>query len=376
MSNEVAINDSFLFYKSESGNINIIVILDTKNETVWLNGQQIAALFGKDYSNILKHIKNIYNDEELSIDTTMAKFATVVSRGFRGEVEENIEYYNLDMIIAVGYRVSSYKATQFRIWATKVLREYLVKGFAMDDERLKQGKELFGKDYFEELLERIRGIRASERMFYKKVTDLFIETSYDYDKNSPEAKLFFAYAQNKLEYSVVGKTAAEIEKTRADYKLPNMGLMTWKGQKKGLKIIQSDTTVALNYLKLEEIKELNKLVTMFLDHAETLASKGKKMSMQDWTDKLDSFLKFNEYEVLKNYGTITKKLADKFAKEQFKKFKPIQNKLYKSDFDKVVETIKTTNKLPKETTKKKKEKPSKFNKSLKQAVGYNPNEDK
>lgn len=357
--------NNFIFYSSENGDINVGVIVDKKNETIWATQEQIAKIFDKSSKTISEHILNIYKEGELKEGETF--------RNFRNTSNQPLKHYNLDMIIAVGYRTNSQQATKFRIWATKILREYLIKGFAMDDERLKQGKELFGRDHFEELLERIREIRSSTRMFYKKVTDLFIETSYDYDKNSEQAKLFFAHAQNKLEYSVVGMTAAEIQKARANHKLPNMGLTTWKGQKRGLKIIQSDVTIALNYLKEEEIKELNKLVTMFLDHAETLASKHKEMSMQDWIDKLDNFLKFNEYEILQNFGSITREIADEFAKEEFKKFKPIQDTIYKSDFDKVVEQIKTTNRLPNEKQVEQ-IKPSSFNKALKQAVDYNPDE--
>lgn len=360
--------NNFIFYNSDNGNINIGVIVDRQNETIWATQNQIATLFNTTRENVTLHIGNIIRDGELEENSVCKENLHTAQDGKK----YNVKHYNLDMIIAVGYRTNSQQATKFRIWATKILREYLIKGFAMDDERLKQGKELFGKDHFEELLERIREIRSSTRMFYKKVTDLFIETSYDYDKNSEQAKLFFAHAQNKLEYSVVGMTAAEIQKARANHKLPNMGLTTWKGQKRGLKIIQSDVTIALNYLKEEEIKELNKLVTMFLDHAETLASKHKEMSMQDWIDKLDNFLKFNEYEILQNFGSITREIADEFAKEEFKKFKPIQDTIYKSDFDKVVEQIKTTNKLPNEKQVEQ-IKPSSFNKALKQAVDYNPN---
>ena len=242
----------------------------------------------------------------------------------------------------------------------------------MDDERLKQGKTLFGKDYFDELLERIRGIRASEKRFYQKVTDLYIKCSYDYDKNSPITKQFFAHAQNKLEYAVVGMTAAEIIDMRANYKLPNMGLTTWKNQKSGGKILQSDTTVAKNYLTEDEISKLNRLVNMFLDYAENLAEKGKEMSMQDWASKLDVFLEFNEYEILSDYGGISKVSADNTAKLNYEKYKPIQDAVHLSDFDKVVKEIAETGKLPSEKKQSPENNISDFNKKLRQALDYNP----
>ena len=216
----------------------------------------------------------------------------------------------------------------------------------MDDERLKQGASLFGKDYFDELLERIREIRASERRFYQKVTDIYIQCSYDYDAESDLTHKFFAHAQNKLEYAVTGMTAAEIIKLRADHSLPNMGLTTWKNQNKGGKIRKADTSVAKNYLAETEISNLNRLVTMFLDFAENLAQKGRRMSMKDWHEKLDDFLRFNEYQILSNFGKIKKSSADKIAAAEFKKFKPIQNENYKSDFDRAITEITTKGKLP------------------------------
>lgn len=302
MANDIIEQDkNFLFYTSNDGATNIQVLVE--DETIWTTQAGMAEIFDIDKSGISRHLKNIFDTGELNEHSVVAKFATT---GMDGKTY-NVEHYSLDAVIAVGYRVNSFKATQFRIWATKVLKEYLVKGFAMDDERLKQGKTLFGKDYFEELLERIREIRASERRFYQKVTDLYIQTSYDYDKNSPTSREFFAHAQNKLEYAVTGMTAAQIVQERANHNLPNMGLYTWSGQGRGLKIIQKDVTVALNYLAENEISDLNRLVNMFLDYAENLAKKGKKMSMEDWHQRLNDFLKFNEYQVLQNYGNVKKK---------------------------------------------------------------------
>lgn len=313
-------------------------------ETVWANQTSIAEIFGIDRSGITKHIQNIYETGELEPNSTCAKIAQVQKEGGR-EVKRNVEFYNLDMIIAVGYRVSSYKATQFRIWATKILKEYLVKGFALDDERLKQGNKLFNKDYFKELLERIREIRASERMFYEKITDLYA-TAVDYDKNDPETHTFFAKVQNKLEFAIVGKTSAEIIHSRANAKMPYMGLKTWKNAKKEGKVQKSDVTVAKNYLNEGELKELNVLVNMYLDYAELQAERNKLMTMSDWAAKLDAFLKFNEYQILTDAGKISKSVANAFAENEYIKFRVIQDKEYKSDFNKYIDRIKQTNSLP------------------------------
>ncbi len=339
----------FLFYRDENGHEAIkIENVDFENETIWLSQKLMAQLFDVTVQTINEHLFNIFHSHELEKDSVIRKFRITAL----DKKTYNVEHYNLDAIIAVGYRVNSYKATRFRQWATKILKEYLIKGFILDDDRLKQGKILFNKDYFDELLERIREIRASERRFYQKVTDLFMDTSYDYSSTSKEAQLFFANAQNKLEYAITNMTAAEIIKERANHKLPNMNLQTWKGQAKGQKIIKSDVTIAKNYLMESEIKELNQLVNMFLDHAETLARRQIKVSMQGWIDRLDNFLQFNEYEVLSNYGSIKKELADKLALEEYEKFKPIQDKNFKSDFDKLVETVKHKSKIPSQTTKK------------------------
>ncbi len=367
----------FLFYRDENGIDKIRVEnIDFENETIWLSQKQIAELFDVTVTTISEHLSNIFNSNELDRNSTVRNFRIVQFEGGK-QVSREIDHYNLDAIIAVGYRVNSYKATRFRQWATRILKEYLVKGFILDDDRLKQGKILFNKDYFDELLERIREIRASERRFYQKVTDLFSVTSYNYSPQTQEAKYFFSQSQNKLEYAVTNMTAAEIIKQRANHKLPNMNLKTWKGQGKGQKIIKSDVIIAKNYLNENEIKELNRLVNMFLDHAETLARKHIKMSMQDWIDKLDNFLQFNEYEVLSDYGSIKKSVADKLAIEEYEKFSPIQDELFKSDFDKLVEMAHHDRKIPTEIIEVIPDKVhegeylSNFNKSLNQALNYN-----
>lgn len=353
----------FLFYASEDGTTSIQVLAD--KETVWASQKGLSEIFEKDISGISRHIKNIYDTGELDKSNTLQKMQTANSL-------KPVDFYSLDMIISVGYRVNSYKATQFRIWATKVLNEYLRKGFAMDDERLRQGGTLFGKDYFDELLKRIRDIRASEKRLYLKVTKIYEQCSYDYDKNSPITRNFFGNVQNKLFFAIAGKTAAEIKKARADYSLPNMGLNTWANQKKGGGITKTDVEIAKNYLQEEEIDGLNRLVNMFLDYAENLANKQKKMSMKDWSSKLDSFLAFNEYEVLSDYGNVSTATASEWAIDQYKKFKPIQNLVLKSDFENVVHTIKSTGSIPSRANKKTEKEVSEFDKSLKQALNYNP----
>ena len=248
----------FLVYKTDTANIAIDVIV--KDETIWATQKSMAKLFGKSISTINRHIKNIFESHELNKDTTIAKFATVVNRGIRGEVSDELTYYNLDMIISVGYRVNSIQATHFRQWATQVLKEYMIKGFALDDERLKQGSNLFDKDYFDELLERVRSIRTSERRIWQKVTDIFAEISSDYDKNSLTAKRFYATVQNKFHYAITGKTAAEIIYDKADHSKPNMGLTTWKNSPDG-RILKSDTHIAKNYLTESQIKKLARNVS-------------------------------------------------------------------------------------------------------------------
>lgn len=358
----------FLFYNGEDGKIHAQVIIG--DETVWLSHKTMGEVFGTTIENIIYHIKNIYKDGELDEKATTKEILVVQKEGGR-DVSRNIQFYNLDAIIAVGYRISSYRATKFRQWATRILNEYLVKGFAMDDERLKQGNRLFGHDYFKELLERIREIRASEKMFYEKIRDLYA-TSVDYDRNDPMTNAFFAKVQNKVEYAIVGKTSAEIIRSRADAKLPYMGLKTFKNAKKDGKVQKLDVTVAKNYLTQDELKSLNLLVTAFLDHAEMIVSKHAVMKMDDWSERLDKFLEFNEFKILKDAGKVKKALADTFAEKQYAKYKSVQDKALKSDFNTIVRQIKSTGELPKETTLPNSEPLTEFNKKLKTALEYTP----
>jgi hypothetical protein len=296
----------------------------------------MAALFAVDVRTINEHLKNIFTSGELDKKATIRNFQIVQTEGKR-EVQRDIEFYNLDAIIAVGYRVNSYSATQFRIWATKTLREFIIKGFVMDDERLKQGQN-FGKDYFDELLERIRSIRASERRFYQKITDLYAEASIDYDPNAPVTRTFYKTVQNKLHWAITGNTAAEIISKRANADSPKMGLTTWKNAPTG-KILKSDIRIAKNYLEEEEIKSLDRVVTMYLDFAELQAERQVPMKMKNWVEKLDAFLQFNDYEVLNDAGKVSATVAKKLAEEEYKKFAPMQDENYVSDFDKEVKKL-------------------------------------
>lgn len=311
MDKEEPIKAEIILYQDENSNVPVEVRY--LNDTFWLTQEEIASLFAVDRSVISKHLKNIYESEELVEESTCAFFAHVGSNGqtYRTKI------YDLDAIIAVGYRVNSKQATRFRQWATATLKEYIIKGFVLNDDMLKNGAP-FGKDYFDELLVRIRDIRASERRVYQKITDIFQECSFDYDKNSDTAKEFYATVQNKLHYAVTGKTAPEIIFERADASLPHMGLTTWKGAPDG-RIHSSDSIVAKNYLYESEIEILNRLVTMFLDHVELLARDQVLMSMQDCQDALVEFLEFNRRSVLKHKGTRSRKQADAKAKEEFKK---------------------------------------------------------
>lgn len=332
------LNSDIILYSTPEGNIRVEVYYE--DETFWLSQKRIAELFGVEVNTINYHIKEIFKSGELKENSTIRKFRIVQKEGSR-EVQREVEFYNLDMIIAVGYRVNSYQATQFRIWATKTLREFIIKGFVLDDERLKQG-ERFGKDYFDELLERIREIRASERRFYQKITDIYQQCSIDYDKDSGITQIFFKTVQNKLHWAVTGKTAAELISERADSKKKNMGLKTWRNAPKG-KILKSDITVAKNYLEKDEIKELERIVTMYLDYAENQAAKQCPMKMKDWIEKLDAFLKFNEYEILTNPGKVSNEVAVQLAGKEYEKFRVEQDKQYISDFDEEVKKIKKKN---------------------------------
>ncbi|SMN15062.1 Putative DNA-binding protein in cluster with Type I restriction-modification system [uncultured Candidatus Thioglobus sp.] len=318
-----------LLYKTENQEVRLEVLI--QNETIWLNQKQICELFGRDKSVISRHIKNIFKDNELDINLVVAKNATTATDG----KNYIVEYYNLDMIISVGYRVNSHQATQFRIWATKILQEYIIKGFAMDDERLKNPNQPFGKDYFDEQLERIRDVRSSERRFYQKITDIYAQCSADYDASSEETKNFYATVQNKLHFAMVGQTAAEIIHKRVDSKKQNIGLTSWKNAPKG-KIRKADVFIAKNYLKLDELDLYNRIVTMYLDFAELQAKNKNILYQKDWIEKLHKFLMLNEREILQDNGSITAKLAKELAENEFNKYKNIQDEQYLSDFDALI----------------------------------------
>ena len=300
----------FLVYKTNDSNVTIDVIVD--QETIWATQKSIAQLFGKDVSTISRHIKNIFDSHELKEATTIAKYATVVNRGIRGEVQEDLTYYNLDIIISVGYRVNSIQATRFRQWATQTLKEYMIKGFVLDDERLKQGETLLGKDYFDELLERVRSIRASERRIWQKVTDIFAEISVDYDKNSPITHRFYANVQNKFHYAITGQTAAEIIYHTADHNKEHMGLTTWKNAPDG-RILKSDTKIAKNYLDEKQIKQLERNITGYFDYVEDLIERRNTFTMEQFATSIDRFLEFREYRILEGHGSISMKDAQQKA---------------------------------------------------------------
>ena len=323
-----------LLYKNEESAVSINVVIDQENETMWATQKTIAELFNVNVPAISKHLKNIFNEGELTKNSVISKMETTANDGKK----YNTNFYNLDAIISVGYRVNSKEATQFRKWATKILREYMVKGFVLDTELLKNGSR-FGKDYFDELLEKIKEIRASERRVYQKITDIFKECSWDYDKDSETAREFYSKVQNKLHYAITGQTAAEIINKRADHTKKHMGLTTWNNAPDG-KIFKSDIIVAKNYLDEEELSELNNIVNMYLDYAENQARRHKLMSMEDWAIKLDKFLEFNEYELLENKGKISKNKADNKANSEYEQFRIIQDREYVSDFDKIIEDVK------------------------------------
>jgi hypothetical protein len=315
-----------LLYKTANQEIKLEVLI--QDETLWLTQKQLCELFGRDKSVISRHIRNIFNDGELDELSVVAKNATTANDGKTYDVD----YYNLDMIISVGYRVNSAQATQFRIWATKILKEYIIKGFAMDDERLKNPAQPFGKDYFDEQLERIRDIRSSERRFYQKITDIYAQCSADYDPNSQVTQDFYATVQNKLHFAMVGQTASEIIHDRADSQKPNMGLTSWKNAPLG-KIRKTDITIAKNYLQLDELDLYNRIVTMYLDYAELQAKTNTIMVQKDWIEKLHKFLMFNDREILKDNGKITALLAKEVATKEYEKYQEMQNEKYLSDFD-------------------------------------------
>jgi len=324
----------FILYTGNDGKVNIDVFV--QDETIWLTQNAIGKLFGKSKATISEHLTKIYAEGELEMDSTVRKFRTVQAEGSR-QVERDLEYYNLDAIISVGYRVNSYQATQFRIWATRTLKEYIIKGFVLNDERLKQGNQVFGKDYFDELLERIREIRASERRFYQKITDIYA-LSVDYDKNAPITKEFFTTVQNKLHWAITGKTAAEIIYASVDAAKIYMGLTNWKNSPDG-KILKSDVTVAKNYLSENHIKELNRIVSAYLDLAENRAERQILMKMEDWIKFLHNFLELSNYPILSDKGKVTALEAKLKAEQEYDVYRKIQDKYYISDFDEEIKRI-------------------------------------
>lgn len=317
-----------LLYSDESGKAFVSVVF--KDETFWLTQKAMAELFDVNVPAISRHLQNIYEEEELLRDATVSKMETVQSEGGR-TVHRTLDFYNLDAIIAVGYRVNSKKATRFRQWATRTLKEYIQKGFVLNDELMKNGRP-FGRDYFDELLERIREIRASERRAYQKIADVFEQCSYDYDKNSETTRAFYAFVQNKLHFAVTGKTAAELISERATLDSPTMGLTTWKGAPDG-KILKSDTLIAKNYLNEKEISRLNRLVTMFIDYAELMAEDEQLMSMKDWLAETDRFLSNNRRNVLEGKGAVSHDKAVKRVGEIYEEFRKKQDADYVSEFD-------------------------------------------
>lgn len=319
---------NFLLYTGKEGKVNVEVFV--KDETVWLTQKALSELFGKERSVITKHLKNIFESKELDEKSNVQKMHI-------GGSDKPVKYYNLDTIISVGYRVNSYQATQFRIWATKTLKEYITKGFVLDDERLKQGGIVFGKDYFDELLERIREIRASERKFYQKITDIYA-LSADYDKNAPITKEFFSTAQNTLHWAITGKTAAEIIYSEADAKKIYMGLTNWKQAPDG-KILKSDVSIAKNYLNKAHIDELNQVVSGYLDLAELRAKRQVVTNMDEWVILLNDFLKLAQLPILKNKGKVSALDAKLKAEKEFEKYRIIQDKNFISDFDKEIKRI-------------------------------------
>ncbi|MEI6765963.1 MAG: virulence RhuM family protein [Bacteroidota bacterium] len=320
----------FLIFTSQAGENGIEVRY--QDETIWLSQKMMAVLFDCSADNISLHLKNIFKEHELDENSVTEEFSVTATDGKNYKTK----HYNLDAIIATGYRVNSQKATQFRQWATSVLRDFAIRGYVLDKERLKNGAFL-SKEYYETLLAEIREIRASERRFYQKITDIYA-TAVDYNTDDTVTQNFFASVQNKLHFAIHGNTAAELVMNRADSKNQNMGLTTWKNAPSG-KIIKTDVSVAKNYLKETELKNLDRFVTMYLDYAETQAERSIPMTMKDWADKLNAFLQFNEKDILKNAGKVTQAIAKAFAENEFEKYRIVQDKLFESDFDKAVKKL-------------------------------------
>ena len=325
----------FLLFQSQDGEDEARIQVAVKDETIWLTQKGMAELFGCSSDNISLHLKNIYESGELLFSATAEEISVVRQEGSRS-VSRKVMFYNLDAIISVGYRVNSRRATQFRIWATGVLKEYMRKGFALDDERLKQGRAVFGKDYFRELLERVRSIRASERRIWQQITDIFAECAIDYDRGSEEASDFYAMVQNKFHYAITGQTAAEIIISRADHTKENMGLETWKHAPDG-RILKSDVTVAKNYLPEKEIKRLERAVTGFFDYIEDLIERENTFTMEQFASSVDEFLHFRRYQILPDKGKVKKADAERYAKGEYDIFNRIQP--IESDFDREVKKL-------------------------------------
>jgi len=333
--NKIVPNNSFtefLLYTTPNGKVRVEIFL--RNENLWLTQVKISELFGVERSVITKHLKNIFDSGELQENSVCAKFAHTATDG----KTYLTTFYNLDAIISVGYRVNSTQATRFRIWATERLKEYIIKGFTMNDEKLKDPYNIFGKDYFEEQLARIRDIRSSERRMYQKITDIYAQCSADYDPNEKITKQFFATVQNKLHFAITGKTAAEIISERVGSGKPNMGLATWKYAPKG-RIRETDVVIAKNYLNEKELDQLNRIVTMYLDFAEMQAKRGIMMRMKDWVAKLDAFLKLNEREILANAGLVGHEVAETLALGEYEKYRGERDRNYISDFDREVKKL-------------------------------------
>ena len=331
MSNEVIKQINFLIY--DEAQVKAVL----KDESIWLSQKGMAELFSVNVSAISKHLKNIFSEGELTQSATVSILEIVQIEGGRS-IKRNVEFYNLDAIISVGYRINSAKATKFRIWATNVLKEFIKKGFVLDDERLKQGQNIFGKDYFTELLERVRSIRASERRIWQKITDIFAECAFDYDKNSELTKSFFATIQNKFHYAITGQTAPEIIFSRADANIQNMGLMTWKNSPNG-RILKSDTIIAKNYLNEKQIKQLERAVSGYFDYIEDLIEREIAFDMQSFIASVNEFLAFRKYDILEGKGSVSRKTAESKAFSEYNEFNKTQK--INSDFDKFIKEMKS-----------------------------------
>ena len=331
MTNEI----QFILYQlpEEEGKVQVVI----KDETIWATQKAMAQLFGVGVPAISKHLTHIFDEKELDRDTTVSKMEIVVNRGFRGEIMEQVEFYSLDAVIAVGYRVSSARATKFRIWATKILNEYIRKGFVLDDNRMKQGEQIFGKDYFRELLERVRSIRASERRIWQQITDIYAECSIDYDKNAPTTRDFYAMIQNRFHYAITGQTAAEIIYTNADHQKANMGLTTWKNAPDG-RILKSDVTIAKNYLSENDIRRLERAVSGFFDYIEDLIENENTFNMSQISESVNAFLSFRKFQILPNKGRLSKEQANAKAESEYEIFNKTQPII--SDFYKEIKRLK------------------------------------